>query len=125
MNTDTIDTGHRTGCAFGRTARCTCMYLMQWDKHPEYTAPTMRKDPGAPFPLEEKDYYPVVEEPVKALVVNDEIWEPRRLRLDEVLKTRYWHQEYQHLSRRYWALLACTTVIGATMFIALWKLVNP
>jgi hypothetical protein len=37
----TPDTGHVTGCAFGRTARCTCMYLLQWQRE-EYTAPTMR-----------------------------------------------------------------------------------
>jgi len=29
---------HLKGCAFGRTARCTCMYLMQWDEN----APTRR-----------------------------------------------------------------------------------
>lgn len=33
------DTGHVKGCAFGRTARCTCMYIKHWDKSPAYTAP--------------------------------------------------------------------------------------
>lgn len=36
------DTGHRNGCSFGRTARCNCTYLAQWDRTPEYTAPTFR-----------------------------------------------------------------------------------
>jgi hypothetical protein len=120
------DTGHRKGCAFGRTARCTCTYLAQWDKHPEYTAPAFsggpdkpallgpgvmiipdelwedfdptalkasgapefvsasqyraRQEQPAPFPMEEKDYYPVIDKPLKALTVAGEIWEPRRLR---------------------------------------------
>ncbi len=30
--TDPVDTGHREGCAFGRTARCTCTYLALWDR---------------------------------------------------------------------------------------------
>lgn len=36
------NTGHRKGCAFGRTARCTCTYLKQWDRAPAYTAPTYK-----------------------------------------------------------------------------------
>lgn len=36
------DTGHRPGCSFGRTARCNCTYLAQWDRTPEYTAPAFR-----------------------------------------------------------------------------------
>lgn len=39
------DIGHRKGCSFGRTARCNCTYLAQWDKAPEYTAPTFRAEP--------------------------------------------------------------------------------
>jgi hypothetical protein len=120
------DTGHRKGCAFGRTARCTCTYLAQWDKHPDYTAPAFsggpdkpallgpgvmiipdelwedfdptalkasgapefvsasqyraRQEQPAPFPMEEKDYYPVIDKPLKALTVAGEIWEPRRRR---------------------------------------------
>jgi hypothetical protein len=42
------DTGHRKGCAFGRTARCTCTYLAQWDKHPDYTAPAFSGGPDKP-----------------------------------------------------------------------------
>lgn len=46
----TIDTGHRDGCAFGRTARCTCTYLTQWDRRPEYTAPAFSGGPDKPAP---------------------------------------------------------------------------
>ena len=40
---------HRKGCSFGRTARCNCTYLAQWDKTPEYTAPTFRVESAAEF----------------------------------------------------------------------------
>jgi hypothetical protein len=30
-----IDTGHRPGCSFGRTARCNCTYLAQWGPVPQ------------------------------------------------------------------------------------------
>jgi hypothetical protein len=129
------DTGHRPGCAFGRTARCTCTYLAQWDKHPAYTAPAFsggpdkpallgpgvmiipdelwedfdptalkasgapefvsasqyraRQEQPAPFPMEEKDYYPVIDKPLKALTVAGEIWEPRKFRLDQQERAEY------------------------------------
>lgn len=41
---ENLSTGHRDGCSFGRTARCNCTYLAQWDRAPEYTAPTFKQE---------------------------------------------------------------------------------
>jgi hypothetical protein len=42
---DAPDTGHRPGCAFGRTPRCTCTYLAQWDTTPAPAAATFTRSP--------------------------------------------------------------------------------
>lgn len=39
------DTGHLKGCSFGRTSRCNCTYLAQWDRTPEFTAATFTRSP--------------------------------------------------------------------------------
>lgn len=39
------DLFHRPGCSIQRNDRCICDYLAQWDKYPEYTAPTFNAGP--------------------------------------------------------------------------------
>jgi hypothetical protein len=99
-----VDTGHRSGCAFGRTARCTCTYLAQWDKRPAYTAPAFVPRDIEGNPLMDPDY-------------EQEFH-------DEQLRSRYWHKEYLEARRQYWWMLAFAGINGVCFAGAVWQLVN-
>jgi hypothetical protein len=125
-----VDTGHRSGCAFGRTARCTCTYLAQWDKAPAYTAPAFSGGPDKPAP---KLHLPVViatggdpAELAEKIVrqnpeyfghidpdgiyrpsdtedtVPREVW--KQDLSDTELKVKYWHKEYKQVRKNFYTM---------------------
>lgn len=107
---------HREGCAVVRTGRCTCAYLAQWDRKPEYTAPTWdenaptrRTQPPITVTVEEQD---ILARPRAVIIHYENVPESHRDRvMDEIVK--------EAADLRGFEMESCYTLNGEAVYLSI------
>lgn len=105
-NTRDTDTGHRQGCAFGRTARCTCTYITQWDRTPDYTTPTF----SPAFAARDIEGNPL------AVTVTTTLDYEQGFH-NEQIRAKYWYDEYR-AGRRSFHTMTALAITGWALSLA-------